>query len=84
MIEVLTKVDPGLLIGLVALAGGLFCALVGIILGNGLAYHRESLAAALKKTMIERGMTPDEIRLVMDAGSKGSQAPCKGPAELEV
>ena len=84
MIEVLTKVDPGLLIGLVALAGGLFCALVSIILGNWLAYHRASLAAALKKTMLERGMTPDEIRLVMDAGSKGPQDPCKGPAELEV
>ena len=84
MIEVLTKMDPGELIGLVAVAGGVLCALVGIILGNGLAYHRASLAAALKKTMLERGMTPDEIRLVMDAGSKGSQDPCKGPAELEV
>jgi hypothetical protein len=84
MTEVLTKMDPGALIGLVALAGGLFCALVWIILGNGLEYYRASLAASLKKTMLERGMTAEEIRLVMDAGSKCSQDPCKGPAEVEV
>ena len=84
MIEVLTKMNPGELTGLLWTAGPIFCALVWIILGNGLAYHRASLAAALKKTMLERGMTPDEIRLVMDAGSKGPQDPCKGPAELEV
>ena len=48
------------------------------------AYHRVSLDAALKKTMVERGMTPEEIRLVMDVCSKGSQDPCKGPAEVEV
>ena len=84
MTEVLTKMDPGELIGLVGMAGGILCALVWIILGNGLAYHRASLAAALKKTMVERGMTPEEIRLVMDVGSKGSQDPCKGPAEVEV
>jgi hypothetical protein len=84
MTEVLTKMDPGELIGLVAVAGGILSALVWIVLGNGLAYHRASLAAALKKTMVERGMTPEEIRLVMDVGSKGSQDPCKGPAEVEV
>jgi hypothetical protein len=84
MTEVLTKMDPGELIGLVWAAGGILCALVWIILGHGVAYHRASLAAALKKTMVERGMTPEEIRLVMDAGSKGSQNPCKGPAEVEV
>ena len=84
MTEVLTKMDPGELIGLVGVVGGILCALVWIILGNGLAYHRASLAAALKKTMVERGMTPEEIRLVMDAGSEGSKVPCKGPAEVEV
>ena len=84
MTEVLTKMDPGELISLVGMAGGILCALVWIILGNGLAYHRASLAAALKKTMVERGMTPEEIRLVMEAGSKNSQRLCKGPVEAEV
>ena len=84
MTEVLTKVDPGELIGLIWTAGPILCALVWIILGHGLEYHRVSVAAALKKAMVERGMTPEEIRLVMDAGSKDSQAPCKGPAEVEV
>ena len=84
MTEVLTKLNPGELIGLLWTAGPILCALVWIILGHGLEYHRANLAAALKKTMVERGMTPEEIRLVMDAGSKGSKDPCKGPAEVEV
>jgi hypothetical protein len=84
MTEVLTKLNPGELVGLLWTAGPIFCALVWIILGHVLEYHRVSVAAALKKAMVERGMTPEEIRLVMDAGSKGSQAPCKGPAEVEV
>jgi hypothetical protein len=115
MTEVLTKLNPGELVGLFWTAGPIFCALVWIILGHVLEYHRVSVAGALKKAMVERGMTPEEIRLVMDAGSKGerqeksdpqdgadgsadrvsrvelhqpvakgSQAPCKGPAEVEV
>ena len=84
MTEVLTKLNPGELVGLLWTAGPIFCALVWIILGHGLEYHRASLAAALKKTMVERGMTPEEIRLVMDAGSERSQNPCTGHAEVEV
>ena len=84
MTEVLTKLNPGELVGLLWTAGPIFCALVWIILGHVLEYHQVSVAAALKKTMVERGMTPEEIRLVMDAGSKRSQVPCKGPAEVEV
>ena len=84
MTEVLTRMDPGGLIGLVAVVGGVLCALVWIILGNGLEYRRASLAAALKKDMIARGMTPEEIRIVMEAGSTSSREPCKGPAEVEV
>jgi hypothetical protein len=84
MTEVLTRMSPGELIGLVAVAGGLLCGLVAIILGIGLEYHRADLAAALKKDMLERGMTPEEIRTVMEAGSNSSKEVCKGPAEVEV
>jgi hypothetical protein len=84
MTEVLTKLNPGELVGLLWTAGPIFCALVWIILGHGLEYRRVSVEAALKKAMVERGMTAEEIRLVMDAGSEGSKVPCKGPAEVEV
>jgi hypothetical protein len=84
MTEVLTKLNPGELVGLLWTAGPILCARVWIILGHGLEYHRVSVAAALKKPMVERGMTPEEIRLVMDAGSERSKETCKGPAEVEV
>ena len=84
MYELLSKWNHGELIGLLWTAGPILCALVWIILGHGLEYHRVSVEAALKKAMVERGMTPEEIRLVMDAGSERSQNPCKGPAEVEV
>ncbi len=84
MSDVLTRISPGELIGLVAVAGGLFCGLVAIVMGVGLEYHRASLAAGLKKDMLERGMSPEEIRTVMEAGSKRLQDSCKGPAEVEV
>ena len=132
MTEVLTKLNPGELVGLLWTVGPIFCALVWIVLGHVVEYRRVSVAGALKKAMVERGMTAEEIRLVMDAGvvgqddgmadatsnhsrisakpaamadlpadngltaciqsswvttdagSKGSQAPCKGPAEVEV
>jgi hypothetical protein len=80
MIELLTKVDPGLLIGLVSVVGGVAIAIVAIVMGVGLEIRR----VELKKDMLERGMTAEEIRIVMEAGSKNSQRLCKSPVEAEV
>jgi hypothetical protein len=84
MYELLSKMDPGLLIGLVAVVGGLVCGIVAIVMGVGLEIRRVELAAALKKDMLERGMTAEEIRIVMEAGSKTSQRLCKSPVDAEV
>jgi hypothetical protein len=84
MAELLSRMSPGEFIALMVFAGAFFCGLVGIIMGVGLEYRKVALAAALKKDMIERGMTPKEIRLIMEAGSKNSQIPDKSPAEVEV
>jgi hypothetical protein len=84
MYELLSKVDPGLLIGLVSVVGGLVCGIVAIVMGVGLEIRRVELSAALKKDMLERGMTAEEIRIVMEAGSKNSQRLCKSPVEAEV
>ena len=84
MHELLLKMDPGLLIGLVSVAGGLVCGIVAIVMGIGLEIRRVELAAALKKDMLERGMTAEEIRIVMEAGSKIPMRPGKGPVDAEV
>ncbi len=84
MYELLSKMEPGQLIGLVSVVGVYVCGIVAIVMGVGLAIRRVELAAALKKDMLERGMTAEEIRIVMEAGSKNSQRLCKSPVEAEV
>jgi len=84
MYELLSKMEPGQLIGLVAVVGGLVCGIVAIVMGVGLEIRRVELAAALKKDMLERGMTAEEIRVVMEAGSKNVERPCKSHVDAEV
>jgi len=84
MYELLSKMEPGTLIGLVSVIGGLVCGIVAIVMGVGLEIRRVELAAALKKDMLERGMTAEEIRIVMEAGSKNSKLLCKGAVDAEV
>jgi hypothetical protein len=79
---------PSEVIGLVSVAGGLVCGFVivitGIVMGTKLELRRAEMAFELKREMLERGMTPEEIRIVMEAGSKYSKRLCKGPVEAEV
>jgi hypothetical protein len=73
MMELLSKFDPGELIGLVAVAGGLLIPIlcgVTAILTN---YFYKIRLLALKQEMLSRGMSADEIRMVLDAGSKRSR-----------
>jgi hypothetical protein len=84
MYELLSKFEPGHFIGLVAVAGGLTCGLVAIVMGIGLEMHRVNIAASLKKNMLDRGMTAEEIRMVMEASTKDPDHLCKGPVEAEV
>jgi hypothetical protein len=84
MYELLSKIEPGHLIGLVAVAGGLACGIVAIVMGIRLEIRRVELASALKQDMLERGMTADEIRIVMEAGSGSSRQHQKHPMVAEV
>jgi hypothetical protein len=84
MIELLSKFEPGELIGLTAVLGGLICGVTGIVMGIGLAIRKTELESGLKKAMVERGMSAEEIRMVMDAGSDRSLAHGKKPAYQEV
>jgi len=65
MSEFLTHFKPGEIVGLVAVVGGLLIPLT-VILGG--YWHRGRLVA-LKRDMVNRGMTAEEIQAVMDAGN---------------
>ena len=65
MSEFFTHFKPGEIIGLVAVAGGLLIPLTAILGGM---WHRGRIVA-LKRDMVNRGMTAEEIQAVMDAGN---------------
>ena len=77
MNEVLSKFDAGELIGLVAVAGGLLvgllCGVTAIIAGSWQKLRRAEMAAALKQDMLNRGLSPEDIRTVLEADSKKSR-----------
>jgi hypothetical protein len=85
MFELLSRMQPGEFIGFTAVVGGLLCGIVATAMGVGLAIRRTELVFALKKNMLDRGMSAEEIRIVMEAGS-GTVAhpPVKGRAYAEV
>jgi hypothetical protein len=66
----LTHFNPGQIIALVAVGGGLLIALSAIIGGF---WHHARLTS-LKQDMVNRGMSADEIRAVIEAGSKDHHA----------
>jgi hypothetical protein len=66
MTDLLTHFQPGEIIGLVAVAGGLLVALSAVLGG----FWYQARLTALKQDMVSRGMSADEIRAVIDAGSK--------------
>jgi hypothetical protein len=66
MVDLLTHFKPGEIIGLVAVAGGLLIAMSAVVGG----FWFQARLTALKQDMVSRGMSADEIRAVIDAGSK--------------
>jgi hypothetical protein len=84
MHELLSRFQPGELIGLTAVVGGLLSGIVAIVMGVGLAQRKAELAAGLKRAMLERGMSASEIRMVMEAGSGSAVEHGKQPAYQEI
>jgi hypothetical protein len=76
MYDYLSKMDPdelmGYLMGFLVLGGGLLCALIAILGYLWNSARKTEIEAALKQDMLNRGMTAEEIRTVLEAGTKGS------------
>jgi len=77
MSDFLSRFNGGELIGLVAVAGGLLCAIVGILSGSWQKVRKAEIAAALKQDMLNRGMSAEDIRTVMEAGGNRFGRSCR-------
>jgi hypothetical protein len=75
MSELLHRFDAGEIIGLVAVGGGLLVGITAIVVGTWAKVRRTEIAAALKQEMLNRGMSAEDIRAVLDAGSKRCRKP---------
>lgn len=70
MSDMLARFNFGELMGFFSVGGGLSIAVIAIV-GNLWADVRKAeLASALKHDMLDRGLSADEIRTVLDAGTK--------------
>jgi hypothetical protein len=69
MLELLSKLESDELIGLVAILCTAVCGIVAII--GAFWYHIRKIETltVLKKDMLERGMSPEQIRVVIEAGT---------------
>lgn len=71
--DLLSKFNPGEFIGLVAVGGGLLIPIICGVTAIITDYFFKTRQLDLKQDMLGRGMSADEIRAVLDAGSKHSQ-----------
>ncbi len=74
MSQVLSKMTIGELIALVSVVGGLLIALVAVAGGMWTNVRKAEIEADLKHEMLNRGMSAEEIRTVIDAGTERSAA----------
>ena len=70
MSEFLSKFNGDDLCGLLAIAGGLLCGLVAIVATFWYRIRKAEIAATLKQDMLNRGMSADDIKTVLEAGKK--------------
>jgi hypothetical protein len=73
MENLLAKFSAGELIALVAVAGGLLCGMLAIVMDFWHKIRKAEIAAALKRDMLQRGMSAQEIQTVLEAGLKSSR-----------
>jgi hypothetical protein len=72
MVDMLSR-NFGPLMGIIALTGGLLIGFVAVLGGIWSDVRKKEIAAELKHDMLERGMSAEDIRMVLDAGKKSSE-----------
>jgi hypothetical protein len=70
MSEFLSKLNSGDATALVSMCGGMLFVLAFLGMRIWHKVRSEEIAADLKKDMLDRGMSPDEIKTVLEAGPK--------------
>lgn len=68
--ELLSGLEAGELIGLVAVVGGLLSATISIVGMHWRQIRKDQFDAQLKLDMLDRGMSAEEIKAVLEAGKK--------------
>lgn len=66
MNEFLSRFNSGELIGLVAIVGGMLVGVIAIVAH----YWHQNRLTELKREMLNRGMSAEEIKTVLNAGAK--------------
>ena len=70
MAELLSRFNFGELMGFLCVGGGLLIGLVAVAGGIWCDVRKREIAAGLKHDMLARGMSAEEIRIVLNAGTK--------------
>jgi hypothetical protein len=68
----------------VATSGGLFIGVVAVVMGIWLDLRKTTLAYDFKRELLERGLSPEELWIVMETGPKRVEQIGKSPALREV
>jgi hypothetical protein len=72
MYEYLSRFSPGEMIALVSIVGGLFVVIFAVAGDIWQRVRKVEIETKLKQDMLDRGMSADEIRTVLDAGKNTS------------
>jgi hypothetical protein len=70
MSEFLTRFNYGELMGFLSVGGAMSIGLVAVIGVVWMELRKTELAAALKHDMLDRGLSADDIRMVLEAGAR--------------
>jgi hypothetical protein len=70
--QMFASMNYGQFIGLIAVSGGLLIGLVVVLGGMWTEIRKTEIAAMLKQDMLARGMSADDIRMVLTAEKTGA------------
>lgn len=70
MLDFLSRFNSGEMIALVAIVGGLLIGPIVVVINNWHEMRKTEMLNELKQEMLARGMSADEIRTVLEAGTK--------------